>query len=301
MSELTVHPVADLFPMRSEPDLRMMAEDIKDHGLIQPLIIDKQGQLLDGRNRLAACKIAQVEPRFETYEGDDPDGFILAINGQRRDLTRSQRAIIAAQSMESILSEHGAQERVRRAIGVSKQLMSQAVAVVRYAPERASEIMHGGTFDGAYAAAQKIKERQEADETARASLPADLAALVESGHRTLEDAQAETGYREIVAGIDKIVIADDEQSFADRVAEGSITWREAADLASLWEIERQQAHERCRDSIRVLVEALSVTEGIMTQIEREPDSAYVRDMLDGLSDKDRDAFTAAINRLGARA
>lgn len=43
----------------------------------------------DGRNRYAACQLAGIEPTFTTYDGDDPDGYALAANGQRRDLTKS--------------------------------------------------------------------------------------------------------------------------------------------------------------------------------------------------------------------
>jgi ParB-like chromosome segregation protein Spo0J len=67
MSELAVHPVAALFPMRADDELDELAADIKERGLLQPVVLDAEGRVLDGRNRLAACGKAGVKPDFVTY------------------------------------------------------------------------------------------------------------------------------------------------------------------------------------------------------------------------------------------
>ena len=90
-AEISVHPAADLFPMLSDTELADLAKDIKEHGLVHPVVMFK-GVLLDGRNRLAACKIAEVEPTFTEYDGDDPIGFVISVNILRRQLDASQRA-----------------------------------------------------------------------------------------------------------------------------------------------------------------------------------------------------------------
>ncbi len=64
--------MAALFPTLSAEELEELAADIKERGLIHPIVLDAEGRVLDGRNRLAACEIAEVEPRFTTYEGEDP-------------------------------------------------------------------------------------------------------------------------------------------------------------------------------------------------------------------------------------
>jgi hypothetical protein len=67
--ELPVHPVVDKMPMMSPAELRVLAADIKKHGLQEPIVYWRDNRaaakgsagpfqlfLLDGRNRLAALK-----------------------------------------------------------------------------------------------------------------------------------------------------------------------------------------------------------------------------------------------------
>lgn len=63
-----VHPAAELFPMIKDAELGLLVEDIVEHGLREPILV-YQGLILDGRNRLRACEIAGVEPRFVEWDG----------------------------------------------------------------------------------------------------------------------------------------------------------------------------------------------------------------------------------------
>jgi hypothetical protein len=91
-----IHPAADLFPMMSGDELTELAADIKANGLIHPIAVDADDTVLDGRNRLKACEIANIKPRFEVCKGVDPVHFIVSSNLKRRHLNESQRALIAA-------------------------------------------------------------------------------------------------------------------------------------------------------------------------------------------------------------
>jgi ParB-like chromosome segregation protein Spo0J len=93
------HPIANIFPMLEEEDLKALAEDIKAKGLTEPITL-YEGKVLDGRNRYHACDLAEVELRpdqFTQYEGDDALGFVVSKNLHRRHLNESQRAAIAAE------------------------------------------------------------------------------------------------------------------------------------------------------------------------------------------------------------
>ena len=96
-----VHPAADAFPMMLEDELAKLTEDIKANGMRFPITLDKDGGLLDGRNRLEALERAGLDlPSGQTqiYLGDDPVGFIVSANIHRRHLTKQQQAdlIVAA-------------------------------------------------------------------------------------------------------------------------------------------------------------------------------------------------------------
>jgi hypothetical protein len=76
--------------------LQELADDIRQNGLAYHIMRDAEGVILDGRNRLRACEIANVEPRFDVYQGINPVGFIVSANLKRRHLDASQRAMAAA-------------------------------------------------------------------------------------------------------------------------------------------------------------------------------------------------------------
>jgi len=106
------HPACLLFPRMSDAELQDLVDDIKLNGLRNPVIL-YQGKVLDGRNRLAACKKAKVEPRFVEWDGEgSPLEWVISQNLYRRHLTASQRAVIANDLLP--LYEKEAKDRQRR-------------------------------------------------------------------------------------------------------------------------------------------------------------------------------------------
>ena len=93
---MQIHPIADIFPLMADDELDELAEDIKANGLINPIVVDGDGVLIDGRNRLEACRRAGVEPRFQDLNGADPVVFILSSNDKRRHMSKGARAMVAA-------------------------------------------------------------------------------------------------------------------------------------------------------------------------------------------------------------
>lgn len=93
-----------------DDELRELADDIAANGLRNPIVL-LSGKVLDGRNRLAACKIAEVEPRFTEFDGDDPIGWVVSQNLVRRHLTASQRAVVALDLLPLLEKEAKARQR----------------------------------------------------------------------------------------------------------------------------------------------------------------------------------------------
>jgi hypothetical protein len=118
---LPIHPACELFPMMQGPELQKLAEDIKVNGLVNPIVMH-DGQVIDGRNRLVACRMGNVEPKFiewrEMYVGPmSLYDWIWSVNAARRHLTTDQVAIIQVTLLELKLRE----EARRRQIEAGRQ------------------------------------------------------------------------------------------------------------------------------------------------------------------------------------
>jgi hypothetical protein len=101
MIEHKVHPAADLFPMMEKEALKDLAANIKENGQRFPITFwKKTGELLDGRNRLAACLALGLKAKTDLYEGDDPISFIVSANIHRRHLTATQKRELVGKLLE---------------------------------------------------------------------------------------------------------------------------------------------------------------------------------------------------------
>lgn len=103
------HPAASIFPMLPDDKLLELADDIEKTGQREPVLL-LDGMVLDGRNRMAACRLKGIEPITKVVTNiDDPIAHVLSLNLHRRHLTPSQAAMCAARAME--LYEQQAKER----------------------------------------------------------------------------------------------------------------------------------------------------------------------------------------------
>lgn len=177
--------------MMAADELADLAADISERGLLHPVVLDTDGLVLDGRNRLAACELAEVEPEFVTYEGEDPAGYALASNIARRNLTKGQASMIIAKAGVTYKSYTD---------GPSKGYISRARIVLQYLPALADAVISGAVaLADAYDQAQDAKKAADSEEAQLARLRADdpdLAEQVIQGHLTLKGAQTEFAERQ---------------------------------------------------------------------------------------------------------
>jgi protein gp37/ParB-like chromosome segregation protein Spo0J len=192
-----IHPAADLFPMVEGDELRELCADIKERGLQQPIIVWRDGTLLDGRNRLVACYRTNQEVVLETYEGDDPVQFSLSANLHRRHLNPGQRAIVALKVRE--LLQPAARERQvaelkqnREPVTVSADLRERATAPA-VSPPQASE-QRKTTAQAAKAVGASPRAVEQAARVAKVA--PDLLPQVQAGTMALDKAHREAQHRE---------------------------------------------------------------------------------------------------------
>ena len=92
-----VHELALAFPRMNDERYAELKADIQQHGLKTPILLH-QGEVIDGRHRqdilveLGLCLLPEYYT--ELPENEDPRDTVWRLNGLRRDLNVSQRAMI---------------------------------------------------------------------------------------------------------------------------------------------------------------------------------------------------------------
>ena len=151
-SNLRPHPLAECLPMLSDSELRELADDIKANGLRQNIML-YEGQILDGRNRYAACRIAgfPIENSITQYEGSDPIGYMISANLRRRHLEVGARAMIAAKlATATVGGDHSTNStngvpvaQVAKQMNVGTTSVTTARAILKADPEVAADVKAG--------------------------------------------------------------------------------------------------------------------------------------------------------------
>jgi ParB-like chromosome segregation protein Spo0J len=96
LSAPTFHPLVAIFPEMDAAAFAEFVADIKANGIREPITIYKN-QILDGRNRWRACEVLGITCPQRVYEGKESDllAFVVSKNLHRRQMSESQRAIVA--------------------------------------------------------------------------------------------------------------------------------------------------------------------------------------------------------------
>jgi len=123
------HEFCKIFPALSDVDLQQLADDIEKNGQRHPIVIDEDGAVLDGRNRLAACQLRGVEPEFEVFRGSDAEKleFVVSLNLSRRHLDTSQRALVAS----NLATLRNGMNATKQAAGIPAASITQSEAAER--------------------------------------------------------------------------------------------------------------------------------------------------------------------------
>jgi ParB-like chromosome segregation protein Spo0J len=196
-----VHPIAALFPMMSNEELDALAATIKTDGLHNPIVLDEEGTLIDGRNRQEACRRVGIKPAYEVLNGQDVMAFVLESNATRRHMTKGQLALVAVKAhlTQNQLPEtgklpHGIATRLSQLAGVRHQLISDALAIFQYAPKSVDLVITGSkSFEEALLTAKDSQAEANSAEEQMKQLREDaddLAELVAEERMKLSEALA---------------------------------------------------------------------------------------------------------------
>jgi ParB-like nuclease family protein len=170
---LSSHELAESFPLMSDLEYQALKEDIRVRGQQQPIIVF-EGKILDGRNRYRACEELGLAPQLEQFKGtaEEAKKFSVSANLMRRHLSKSQKAMIVAQS--GLVAPPAAPGR-RRAYGKGRDAIMEVAK--RYG------VNHVTIYKAAYVAAQN----------------AELAEKVVSGELSVGKAEAQVRASELAA------------------------------------------------------------------------------------------------------
>jgi len=202
-----IHPYADRWPMRTADEIEAMADSITVNGLRFPIIITPDGVLVDGRNRLRACEVAGVAPRFEVREelaGEDAIvAFIWDANGDRRDMSKGAKAMLAA-------LRPGSQRALSAHSGVAEGYINKARQVIEFCDDTTVEAVIADrlSLNDAYAQAQEIKATVQAEEIAERKRKAEEKAEAERRQRLLSDLKANRPDLAALVDDDKLTLDD---------------------------------------------------------------------------------------------
>lgn len=166
------HEYANLFPMLSTEELNLLADDIKENGLINNIVLF-ENKIIDGRNRYEACKLADVEPKFELLNTNKPLEYVISTNLKRRHLTIGQKSLIAAaianmksgertdlEPKPNLAEVKISIEQAARIMGVSTGSVKAAKEVKDNYPDRVKEIEEGKIAVSAVVKEEKTKQNK---------------------------------------------------------------------------------------------------------------------------------------------
>lgn len=191
-----IHPACLSVPEIGDTDREALNADIAKDGLRHEILLTPDGLLIDGRNRLIACYLGSVEPRFKKTKLD-PWQVAYSENIARRHLDTKQKALFGHAWLSHEAQQAKQRERVRKGnqsgadkcgnistlddtgkardkagerVGVSGKSIDKIGIVKEYAPDKLAD---DSSLEEAYREAAKRKK-------AKASEVADKPATVKA-------------------------------------------------------------------------------------------------------------------------
>jgi N6-adenosine-specific RNA methylase IME4/ParB-like chromosome segregation protein Spo0J len=195
-----LHPVAKLFPPMPTEEFDALVDDIRAHGVLQPILV-KNGQILDGAHRYRACTLLGIVCPTTEWTGDGSlVDLVVSLNLKRRHLSESQRAMVAArianmpQGARTDLASIEAMSQPEAAdlLNVGRASVQRAREVLDHgAPELVAAVDAGDVSVSAAADVADLEPEEQRELVARGDEVEILRAAKEIRHRKQEQRRAE--------------------------------------------------------------------------------------------------------------
>jgi ParB family chromosome partitioning protein len=154
-----------------EAKLSELADSIKNHGLLEPLVVRKKGQdefeLIAGERRWRACQKAGLHEALVVVHDVSPAGaFELAIieNVQREDLD----PIELAEALDRLIREHGyTQEKLAERIGKDRSTIANSLRLLKLPESVRTRVVTGELSEGHGRALLAVVDQAKMDQIAQ--------------------------------------------------------------------------------------------------------------------------------------
>lgn len=110
ISKLKEHNLSGLVPDMRPEEWLAFYDDVAERGVIDPLVILKDGTILDGRHRFRAARelgLSRVPVRYADLNGTAPEDYMIKAALLRRHLTDDQRAVLARKWLRERIKHQG--------------------------------------------------------------------------------------------------------------------------------------------------------------------------------------------------
>ncbi len=174
----------NLLPAYQPGEYEALKQSIKGDGQLEPIVISKDGRLLDGHTRLQICQELRITPRFEIKNFRnklEERKYVITVNLRRRQLNDFQKIEVSQLLLntEKQLAKHRhgrkllpigsdlekgeAVEKVARDIGVKPRTYYRGLAILKKAEEPLKDKLRAGKLEinTAYADLQSLEKRND--------------------------------------------------------------------------------------------------------------------------------------------
>jgi len=174
MMEIKLIPISQILPDKNQPrkkfdedKLKELAESIKQHGLLESIIVtpleNDKYQLVCGERRLRACKLADLESiKAEVRELSNLQilEFQLVENLQRENLNPIDEAETYQRMIDDLGYTH---EKLAQAIGKSREYVTNKLRLLKLPKETINALREGKITEGHARLLSRLDEKQQTE------------------------------------------------------------------------------------------------------------------------------------------